>query len=79
MVLYEEPLDDKVVRGAVKAIANADLLIIGGTSLTVYPASSYINYFSGDKMVLINKSSTTYDNIADLVIYQGLGEVFSKV
>lgn len=79
VVLYEEPLDDKVVRGAVKAIANADLLIIGGTSLTVYPASSYINYFSGDKMVLINKSSTTYDNIADLVIYQGLGEVFSKV
>ena len=78
VVLYEEPLDDKVVRGAVKAIANADLLIIGGTSLTVYPASSYINYFSGDKMVLINKSSTTYDNIADLVIYQGLGEVFSK-
>ena len=76
VVLYEEPLDEKVVRGAVKAISNADLLIIGGTSLTVYPASSYISYFNGNKMVLINKSSTPYDNMADLVIHQGLGEVF---
>ncbi|MBQ3969048.1 MAG: NAD-dependent protein deacylase [Clostridia bacterium] len=79
VVLYEEPLYDKVVRGAVKAISNADLLIIGGTSLTVYPASSYISYFHGDKMVLVNKSSTQYDNIADLVIYKGLGEVFSNI
>ncbi len=79
VVLYEEPLDDKVVRGAVKAISSADLLIIGGTSLTVYPASSYISYFNGNKMVLVNKSSTQYDGMADLVINQGLGEVFSQI
>ncbi len=79
VVLYNEPLDEKVVRGAIKAISNADLLIIGGTSLTVYPASSYISYFGGGEIVLINKSSTPYDNTADLVINQGLGEVFSKI
>lgn len=79
VVLYNEPLDDKVVRGAVNAISKADLLIIGGTSLTVYPASSYISYFSGNKLVLVNKSSTPYDNIADLVINQGLGEVFGNL
>ena len=77
VVLYNEPLDEKVVRGAIKAISSADLLIIGGTSLTVYPASSYISYFGGNKMVLINKTSTPYDNTADLVINCGLGEVFS--
>ena len=79
VVLYNEPLDEKVVRGAIKAISNADLLIIGGTSLTVYPASSYISYFHGNNMVLINKSSTPYDNMADLVIHQGLGEVFGNI
>ena len=79
VVLYEEPLDEKVVRGAVKAISSADLLIIGGTSLTVYPASSYISYFRGNKMVLVNKSSTQYDGMADLVINEGLGEVFSQI
>ena len=79
VVLYEEPLDDKTVRGAVRAISSADLLIIGGTSLTVYPASGYINYFRGNKLVLVNKSSTNYDGMADLVINKGLGEVFSQV
>lgn len=79
VVLYEEPLDEKVVRGAVKAISSADLLIVGGTSLTVYPASSYISYFNGNKMVLVNKSSTQFDRMADLVINQGLGEVFSQI
>lgn len=79
VVLYNEPLDEKVVCGAVKSISNADLLIIGGTSLTVYPASSYISYFNGNKMVLVNKSSTPYDNIADLVINRGLGEVFKNL
>ena len=79
VVLYEEPLDDKTVSGAIRAISNADLLIIGGTSLTVYPASSYITYFRGNKMVLVNKSKTSYDGMADLVIYAGLGEVFSQV
>ena len=78
VVLYEEPLDDKTVRGAVRAIANADLLIIGGTSLTVYPASSYITYCKG-KLALVNKSSTQYDGMADLVINKGLGEVFSQL
>ena len=76
VVLYEEPLDDKVVRAAIKAISEADLLIIGGTSLSVYPASSYIHYYNGDKKVLINKSATPFDNRADLVIHKGLGEVF---
>ncbi|MBQ2152302.1 MAG: NAD-dependent protein deacylase [Clostridia bacterium] len=79
VVLYEEPLDDKVVRGAIKAISEADLLIIGGTSLSVYPASSYIHYYNGDKKVLINKSSTPFDNRADLVIHKGLGEVFKAL
>lgn len=79
VVLYEEPLDEKVVRDAVKAISSADLLIVGGTSLTVYPASSYISYFNGNKMVLVNKSSTQFDRMADLVINQGLGEVFSQI
>ncbi len=79
VVLYEEPLDDKTVRNAVRAISDADLLIIGGTSLTVYPASSYITYFRGDKMVLVNKSSTSFDGMADLVINKGLGEVFSQI
>ena len=79
VVLYEEPLDDKVVRGAIKAISEADLLIIGGTSLSVYPASSYIHYYNGDKKVLINKSSTPFDDRADLVIHKGLGEVFKAL
>lgn len=79
VVLYEEPLDDKVVRGAIKALSEGDLLIIGGTSLSVYPASSYISYFSGGKIVLINKSVTPFDAYADIVINKGLGEVFSQL
>ena len=77
VVLYEEALDDKVVNGAVKAISSADTLIVGGTSLVVYPAAGLINYFKGNKLVLINKSETQYDNQADLVIYQNIGEVLS--
>ena len=79
VVLYEEPLDDKVVRGAIKALTDGDLLIIGGTSLSVYPASSYISYFRGGKIVLVNKSVTPFDSYADLVINKGLGEVFSQL
>lgn len=79
VVLYEEPLDTTVCSKAVRAISNADLLIIGGTSLTVQPACSYINYFRGKSMVLINKDATPFDNMADLVIHKGLGEVFSKL
>ncbi len=79
VVLYEEPLNDEVVRKTIKAIDNADLLIIGGTSLAVYPAASFINYFHGKYLVIINKDSTPYDSRADLVIHEKLGEVFSKL
>ncbi|WP_278324871.1 Sir2 family NAD-dependent protein deacetylase, partial [Clostridium beijerinckii] len=67
VVLYEEGLDDTVIRGAVDAISKADTLIIGGTSLVVYPAAGLINYFKGKNLVLINKSSTSADSKADLV------------
>lgn len=78
VVLYEEGLDDNVIRGAVNAIANADTLIIGGTSLVVYPAAGLIDYFSGKNLVLINKSSTSADNKADLVIHDSIGKVLSE-
>ena len=79
VVLYEEPLDDEVVLKAVDYIAKADLLIVAGTSLTVFPASGLINYFRGDNLVLINKDETPFDNRADLVINEFLGEVFKKI
>lgn len=79
VVLYEEPLDDEVVLKAVDYIAKADLLIVAGTSLTVFPASGLINYFRGDNLVLINKDETPFDNRADLVINESLGEVFKKI
>lgn len=75
VVLYEEPLDDVTIEGAVRAIAEADMLIVGGTSLVVYPAAGLLQYFNGDKLVLINKSSTQYDSRADLVIHQAIGDV----
>ena len=79
VVLYEEGLDDNVIRGAVHAIANADTLIIGGTSLVVYPAAGLIDYFNGKNLVLINKSETSADRRADIVIHEAIGEVFTKV
>lgn len=79
VVLYEEPLNEEVVSKAIKAIKEADLLIIGGTSLAVYPAASYINYYTGDKLVIINKDRTPYDNSADLVINEKLGDVFKNI
>lgn len=79
VVLYEEGLDDNVINGAVQAIAAADTLIIGGTSLVVYPAAGLINYFRGDKLVLINKSETAADSKADLVIHDSIGKVFSQI
>ena len=79
VVLYEEPLHEDVVYEAIKAMKEADLLIIGGTSLAVYPAASYINYYNGDKIVIINKESTPYDNRADIVINDKLGNVFSNL
>ena len=79
VVLYEEGLDDRTVAGAIKAIAEADILIVGGTSLAVYPAAGLIEYYNGNKLVLINKSATPMDNNANLLIQCGLGEVFSKL
>lgn len=79
VTLYEEPLDMDVFSRAARVIQQADLLIIGGTSLVVYPAASLINYFSGANLVVINKSSTPQDSQADLVIEGKIGEVFSKL
>ena len=79
VVLYEEGLDDKVISGAVDAIESADMLIIGGTSLVVYPAAGLIRYFRGDHLVLINKTATTADANADLVIHDSLGKVFEQI
>lgn len=79
VVLYEEGLDDATIRGAVKAISEADMLIIGGTSLVVYPAAGLIDYYNGNKLVVINKSSTGRDGQADLVIQGSIGEVFRQV
>ena len=79
VVLYEEGLDDNVINGAVQAIASADTLIIGGTSLVVYPAAGLINYFRGNKLVLINKSETAADAKADLAIHDSIGKVFSQM
>ena len=79
VVLYEEGLDDYVVENSIKAIKNADVLIIGGTSLTVYPASSLIYYYKGNKLVLINRDKTGMDNMANLVINDSLGNVFNSL
>lgn len=75
VVLYEEALDDACINGAVAAISRADTLIIGGTSLVVYPAAGLIRYFQGDNLVLINKSVTSVDSRADLVINDSIGKV----
>lgn len=79
IVLYEEALDDDVMRRAIQFIRNADVLIVGGTSLNVYPAAGLINYYLGNKLVLVNLSETPYDKYADLVIHKKLGEVFGLI
>lgn len=79
VVLYEEGLDSQTISGAVNAIRNADVIIVGGTSLVVYPAAGLLDYFGGDKVVLINKGSTDRDRMADLVIKEPIGEVLSKI
>ena len=79
VVLYEEGLDTDTIEAAVSYIQNADMLIIGGTSLVVYPAAGLVRYYHGNKLVLINKSSTSMDNLANLVIAEPIGEVFSQV
>ena len=79
VVLYEEGLDDATMRGAIRAISHADVLIIGGTSLTVYPAAGLIDYYNGNKLVLINKSVTPMDSRADLLVQGPIGEIFSQL
>ena len=77
VVLYEEALDEKVLSAAQKAIAAADVLIVGGTSLVVYPAAGLLHWFRGRKLVLINKSATSRDSQADLVINDSIGQVLA--
>ncbi|NLK29077.1 MAG: NAD-dependent protein deacylase [Clostridiales bacterium] len=79
VVLYEEGLDSNILREAIKLITHAEILLIGGTSLLVYPAAGLIQYYHGSKMVLINKTVTPYDKEVDLFIQAGLGDIFSKL
>ena len=79
VVLYEEALDDNVVEDAIKAISNCDLLIVAGSSLSVYPASSFIKFFRGKNLVIINNDTTDYDYMANLVINDKIGNVFSRL
>ena len=79
VVLYEEGLDTNTMNGALRSISEADMLIIGGTSLAVYPAAGLIDYYRGNKLVLINMSKTPMDARADLVIYEKIGQVLSQI
>lgn len=79
VVLYEEPLNEKVMADAIHAIGKADLLIVGGTSLTVYPAAGLLQYYRGSRLVLINRDETPYDSYADLVFHDSLGKIFSQL
>ncbi len=78
VVLYEEGLDESTIQGSIAAISQADTLIIGGTSLIVYPAAGLINYFRGKNLILINKSTTSADSKADLVIHEAIGKVLGQ-
>lgn len=79
VVLYEESLDQNTIEKSVMAIHRADLLIVAGTSLTVYPAAGLINYYQGNRLVLINRDETPYDRQADLVFHNSLGDIFSQL
>lgn len=79
VVLYEESLKASTIDGAVQSIQNADLLVVAGTSLTVYPAAGLINYYAGNRMVLINRDRTPYDNLANLVFHDSLGTIFTQL
>ena len=79
MVLYEEGLDQDTIYNSVMAIREADLLIVAGTSLTVYPAAGLIDYYRGNRLVLINRDATPYDHRADLVFHESLGSIFSQL
>ncbi len=79
VVLYEEGLDSETIEKSVRAIRRADMMIVAGTSLTVYPAAGFVNYYRGNRLVLINRDETPYDSYADLVLHAKLGEVFSQM
>ena len=79
VVLYEEGLDEKTIKGAVRAIAEADVLIVGGTSLTVYPAAGLIRYYGGNRLVLINRDETPYDTYANLIFRDPIGKVLGAI
>ena len=79
VVLYEEMLNQETISRSIDAISNADLLIVAGTSLTVYPAAGLVDYYTGDRMVLINRDATPYDYKADLVFHQSMGEIFANL
>lgn len=79
VVLYEEGLNEQILQKSIAAIANADVLIVGGTSLAVYPAAGLLDYYRGNKLILINKAPTPKDSMADLVIKGSIGEIFSSL
>lgn len=79
VVLYEEQLDQETIERSVQAIQNADLLIVAGTSLTVYPAAGLVNYYRGNRLVLINRDETPFDHRADLVFHESLGDIFKTL
>lgn len=79
VVLYEEGLDNNTLQEAVRCIRNADVLIVGGTSLAVYPAAGLIDYYEGNKLILVNKTPTPRDRMADLVVTGSIGEIFAQI
>ena len=79
VVLYEEPLDQNVMEQAVQAIEEADLMLVGGTSLAVYPAAGLLRYFHGDALVVLNRSATPVDSNADLLIEEPIGQVLARI
>lgn len=79
VVLYEEALKEEILEESIRTISNADLMIVGGTSLTVYPANGLVNYFRGKKLILINRDATQYDYKADLIINENLGKVLERI
>ena len=79
IVLYEESLDEEILSKSIHYIRNADVMIVGGTSLAVYPAAGLLNYYRGNKLVLVNRSATPYDSAANLIIHEKIGDVFSRI
>ena len=79
VVLYEESLDQDTLEKSIRVIRQADLLIVAGTSLTVYPAAGLVNYYRGDRLVLINRDETPYDDTANLVLHESLGRIFAQL